>query len=260
MNSGYLQGVIMIFRGLLVDDELPARERLRLLLKNHAAVITIIGEACDGKEALTKIEAMKPDVIFLDIRLPVIDGFSVAERLTYNPRIIFVTAYDKYAIKAFDCAALDYLLKPVDPERLSETVERLEMFRITSPLNMSMEKLLENLDQPPLTRIQVRIGDEIQFINIDDVFYFEADDFYCNVFTQNCKHLIRMSLHELEHRLPEDKFIRIHRKYIINIKEIKKLRGSINGCARIILNEISGIEFPVSRSYAPIVRRVLKKY
>jgi DNA-binding LytR/AlgR family response regulator len=248
----------MIYKSLLVDDELAARERLRLLLGNHSTVIRIIGEACDGIEALTKIEKMKPDVIFLDIRLPIIDAFSIAERITYNPRIIFVTAYDKYAVKAFDCAALDYLLKPVEPERLSETVERLKNFPITSPLNFSMEKLLENLHQPPLARIQVRIGDEIQFVNIDDVLYFEADDFYCNVFTLNCKHLIRMSLHELEHRLPEDKFIRIHRKYIVNLSKVKKLRGSIDGRARIILNEMSGIEFPVSRSYAPIVRRVLK--
>lgn len=250
----------MIYRTLLVDDERPARERLRVLLENYNSVINIIGEACDGKEALTKIETMKPDVIFLDIRLPVMDAFSITERITYDPRIIFVTAYDKYAIKAFDCAALDYLLKPVDPERLAETVERLDKFRITSPLNLSMGKLLENLHQPPLTRIQVRTGNQISFIPIKDILFLEAEDYYSAIHTQKGKYLIRMSLHELEHRLPADQFLRIHRKYMVNFSHVKKMQRGLNSGTRIFIDKLDSEPLPVSRSHLSRVREILRRY
>ncbi len=250
----------MVYRSLLVDDEQLARERLRSLLRKYSSVIQITGEACDGKGALAKIEASKPDVIFIDIHLPDMDAFSILERITYDPRIIFVTGYDKYAVKAFDCAALDYLLKPVVPERLAETIARLEKFRSARSLNQTMEKLLENLQQPPFTRIQVRIGNEVRFIPVKDIRFLEAEDYYSAIHTSEGKHLVRISLQELEHRLPAEQFIRVHRKYIVNLSNVIKIKRLLNSGGRIFLDKSNSAQLPVSRSHLSKVCAVLRRY
>jgi two-component system LytT family response regulator len=251
----------MSYRTLIVDDEQAARGRLRSLLQKHSSVIEIIGEAEDGRDALEKIESMRPEVVFLDINLPFADAFTISEHITYDPHIIFVTAFDNYAIKAFECAALDYLLKPVEPERLVKTIERLCKVNTANPVRKTISELYERMNQAPITRIQVRTGNEIQFISINEIVCFEAEDYYCAVYTdQKKKHLIRISLNELEHTLPTDQFMRIHRKYIVSISHVKKIRSTAGATAQIILDNSLPISLPVSRNYVSKIREILRKH
>ncbi|WP_158267627.1 LytR/AlgR family response regulator transcription factor [Adhaeribacter arboris] len=215
---------------LLVDDEAIARHRLRQLLQPYHAQIEIIGEASNGDEAQQQIERWRPDVVFLDIEMPGKSGLQVVKELQFQPLIIFVTAYEQYAIKAFEENSLDYLLKPVEPERLARTIQRLFERQQPNPLSPAqLQALLEQL-QPvkELKVIPVKTGEQIILVPVKEIVFLEAKDKYVTVHLVKKKYLLDQPLSYLEERLPAD-FIRVQRAYLINQNHIQEIRKYFNG-------------------------------
>jgi len=170
----------MHLRAIVIDDEELARKRLRKMLRSYEKDLEVVDEAENGQDAVDKIETLHPDLIFLDIQMPGFDGFEVVRRLRYKPFIVFTTAYDEYALKAFEENSIDYLLKPIEQKRLDKAVEKLERVYASSKpqINENVERFLSLLASPPPKRLQVKSGDKILFIDIDSVAYFESKDKY----------------------------------------------------------------------------------
>ena len=233
-------------RVVLVDDEPPAREKLRRLLGEHAAV-TVVGEAGDGLEAVRLIESERPDVVFLDIQMPELDGFGVLEALDreIETRVIFVTAHDEHALKAFDVHALDYLLKPVDPDRFSEALERaMDAKGVRADPRTVLTELPSS--RRKLDRFLVRLRSGMSLVPAEDVDWIGAAGNYVELHVQGSVHLIRGTLQELEERLPE-RFIRVHRSAIVNLDRVKKLQPWSHGDWLLQLSD--GTELRLSRRY-----------
>ena len=229
---------------LLIDDERLARKEFTKLLSDYPE-IEIIEECSNGIEAVEKIDSLKPELIFLDIQMPGMTGFEVLEKIKHIPRVVFVTAYDEYAIKAFEVSAMDYLLKPVDPSRLKNTISKLKEEEIED--NISEEN--ENEEKLAYSgKIFIKDGDKCWFVSLSDIRYFEADGNYVKVFFQNFKPMILKSLSNLEERLDEKHFFRISRKHIVNINRIKNIETWFNGGLRLTLD--SDEELEVSRRQA----------
>ncbi len=240
------------YRTLIVDDEALARERLKRLLKDFPE-IEIIGEADSGEDALEKIRARQPDLIFLDIQMPGKNGFEVLAELerTQLPRIIFVTAYDEYALRAFEVNAVDYLLKPVKRERLKAALERLPQTLASREVEAQMNQLLTYLRQPTyLQRLTVRKGDRIIFLETADILYFKAEDKYTFAVTESQEEIVDYTLNQLEEKLDPNQFVRIHRGHIINRAHLKELRRWFGGRYVAILKDKNQTQLPVSRGYA----------
>jgi two-component system LytT family response regulator len=248
----------MHLRALIIDDEELARKRLRKMLQDFESEIEIIDEAGNGKEAVEKIEAAHPDVIFLDIQMPGYNGFEVVRRLRVKPFIVFITAYDEYALKAFEENSVDYLLKPVERKRLDMAMEKLRrMFHGLQPrLNEQLERLLSQLAAAPLKRLQVKSGDKILLVNADDMVYFEAKDKYTFLHTVDQKHIIDMTLAELEAKLDKTNFIRIHRSHIINLKYMRELVKWFGGKYKVRLKDKNQTELIVSRGYIDQIQKL----
>jgi len=208
---------------LIVDDESLARELVRNYLK-EISDIEIAGECSNGFEALKAVQDLQPDLLFLDIQMPKINGFELLEVLDPRPEIIFCTAYDQYAIKAFEMNAIDYLLKPFSRERLLKAVEKAKE-RIGAPSRSSIEKLQQDIDDSPrlLERIVTRLGTKVTVIPVDRIHYLEAADDYVMIHSELGNHLKEKTMKYFEAHLPQDQFIRVHRSYIVNISEIKSL-------------------------------------
>ncbi len=216
---------------LLVDDEEIARQRLRQLLQAYNSQIEIIGEAQDGEEARQQIELLRPDVVFLDIEMPGKSGLQLLKELRYLPLIVFVTAYEQYAVKAFEEDSLDYLLKPVEKTRLATTMQRLISRQKTNALlPEQLEQLLQRLQPAPkeLKVIPVKTGDQIVLVSLADVIFFEARDKYVTLHLRQKTYLLDQSLTYLEERLPAG-FIRVQRGFILNQQKIKEIRKYFNG-------------------------------
>jgi two-component system LytT family response regulator len=175
----------MRYKTILIDDEPLALQRLERLLQPYSELIEIIDRANNGLEAVEKIDALKPDLIFLDIQMPELNGFEVLDQVAHLPLIIFSTAYDEYALKAFETNSIDYLLKPVDPERLQKALDKLQ--RLTgddkSALQTQLQSLLTSVKVPATKRIQARAGDHIRLINEKDIYFFRAVDKYVEAHT-----------------------------------------------------------------------------
>ena len=204
---------------VIIDDEQPARELIKVYLQDHQE-ITIIGEAENGFEGAKLINELSPDLVFLDIQMPKIDGFELLELLDYQPSIIFCTAYDQYAIKAFDKNALDYLLKPFSKSRFKEAIAKIKLPKAKE------EKLSLPTPQEyrrPLSRIVVKDRKEIVIIDVEKIHYLEAQDDYVEIHTANGKWLKQQTMKYFAEALDESKFVRIHRKYILNLNELAKL-------------------------------------
>lgn len=235
---------------LLVDDEEPARVRLQMMLMELELNIHIIGEVPSGKEAIEWVRNDRPDLLFLDIQMPVLDGFDVIELLGEEcPPIIFVTAYDEYAIKAFEVHAIDYLLKPVRKERLRDSLCRFADMRDSDTAGRSLRSLLahrEYTSQKLLQKIPVSYKKEIRLIDHDQILWFEADGKITWVNTADQKrYRCDFSLANLENRLADASFLRIHRSVIANMDHVKKLEPWFKGGYRITLR--SGTELEVAR-------------
>lgn len=243
----------MKIRTLIVDDEPLGRERIRTLLASDPE-IEVIEECSDGRQAIAAIEGSKPDLVFLDVQMPEMNGFAVLDAIAsdHMPAIIFVTAYDHYAVQAFEVHALDYLLKSFDRERFQAALQRAkgEIQRSKAGLlNERLAGLLEDLQakQKRLTRLVVKSGGRIVFLRAEEIDWAEAADNYVRIHTGRDSHLIRETLHSLESRLNPEKFLRIHRSTLVNLDRILELQPIFHGDYLVKLHD--GTELTLSRSY-----------
>jgi two-component system LytT family response regulator len=243
---------MMKIRTLIVDDEALARERLHQLLENEPE-IEIVGECADGQQALEAIGHERPDLIFLDIQMPELDGFEVLQAITGSPPVVvFVTAYDKFALRAFEVHAVDYLLKPFDRERfqtaLRRAIDQVKQ-RDSSALQERQLALLAELKPPqkPLERLAVKSGGHIIFLKLTDVDWIGAAHNYVEIHVGNDSHLLRETLNAIEARLPQDKFVRISRSLIVNVERIKELHPLFYGEYTVVLQ--NGTRLTLSRRY-----------
>lgn len=239
----------MKYRTLLVDDEPLALKRLQRILQPFEEQIEIIGTALSGQEALGKINTIKPDLIFLDIQMPELNGFDVAERMTHQPMIIFVTAHDEYALRAFETHSIDYLLKPVDAKRMDKALKKLQKLTGTAKneLNTQIQNMLFSMATPPLKRIHVKTKDRILLIDLQDVYFFQAADKYVEVHGFDKHYLINKSLKNLMPELPADDFVRIHRSVVINLNYVEEIVKMFNGGYHVRMKNKTRSQFPVSR-------------
>jgi len=235
-------------RTLIVEDEAPAREIIKHYLKGHEN-IEIVGECADGFSGLKMISEIKPDLVFLDIQMPKLTGFEMLEVLDERPEIIFTTAYDQYAIRAFELNAADYLLKPFQKERFDEALKKAISRLLSEPHGEKKPKAIlpKRPDmQGPLNRIVVRKGNSINIIPVDQVRYVEAQDDYIMIYYSTGKALKRQTMRFYEENLPKENFVRIHRSYIVRIEEIKRIEPYTKDNYVAILH--SGDKLPVSRA------------
>lgn len=243
----------MKIRTLIVDDEPLGRERIRSLLAGDAE-IEIAGECSDGKQAVEAVEKQRPDLIFLDVQMPEMDGFEVVQAIYGErmPAIVFVTAYDKYAVQAFEVHALDYLLKSFDRERFAAALKRAKETVQRSregALNERLAGLLEDLEakKDRLTRLVIKSAGRIVFLRVDEIDWIEAADNYVRVHAGKEAHLIRETLQSLEKRLDPAKFLRIHRSSVVNLERIRELQPIFHGDYLVKL--MDGTELTLSRNY-----------
>jgi two-component system LytT family response regulator len=243
---------------LIVDDEPMARRTIRDLLADDAE-IEIIGECSSGVEAIEAIGAQAPDLLFLDIQMPGMNGFETLARLEIDrlPVVIFVTAFDQYALSAFEVHALDYLLKPFSDKRFEEALQQaknhLELREIKN-LRQSLASLLEDHAakvsgtgrQSFLTRFMIRSGGRVTFVKASDVDWIAADDYYIKLQLTGKSHLLRLSMNELEEQLDPKRFVRIHRSTIVNLDRVKELQQHPSGEYVVVLK--NGMELKLSRS------------
>ncbi|HNX50159.1 MAG TPA: LytTR family DNA-binding domain-containing protein [Thermoanaerobaculaceae bacterium] len=248
-------------RVLLVDDEPLARQKMRLFLADQPDV-EIVGECEDGPTAVDDILRLRPDLVFLDVQMPGTDGFAVldAVRPEYLPEVVFVTAHDNYAIKAFEIHALDYLLKPFDRERFLRSLSRARATfadRGDGALGARVVQLLDRLDAPMrhLTRFVVRMGGRVYFLRAPEVDWLEAEGNYVVLHVGKEKHLIRDTMCRLEARLDPGQFVRVHRSTIVNLERIKELRSTLDGELMIVLED--GCKLAVSRGFRDGLQRLL---
>ena len=247
----------MSMRTLIVDDEAPARERLKRLLADIEGV-ELIGEAEGGVQAVEMIERERPDLVLLDIQMPGLDGFGVIEALEDLPLVIFVTAYDEYAIRAFEVNALDYLLKPFSRERLEKAVRRAqEALAEEQDFAMRLGPLLESLATQGryLTRLAVRDRDRICVLDVDEVDWIDVEDEQVMVHIGDRAYIIRRTLTELEARLDPAHFFRAHRSAIVNLSRVKEVIPWFKGSHKLRLT--TGAEVELSRARARALRKIL---
>ena len=242
------------WKTIIIDDEQLARQRLARLLEPYDN-IDIIAEAVSGHDGLEKIETLLPDLIFLDIEMPVFNGFEMLGKLKHQPKVVFTTAYDQYAIKAFEEDSIDYLLKPVETERLEKTIKKLQQAQQILPDYLSLAALMKQLEvKKDIKTLTVKIGDKILLIKLDNIIYIEAEDKYVFLHTADGKkHLTDFTIGSLEEKLPEQ-FVRIHRSYIINSEHIKEIRRSFNGAFVFVMDNIGNTRLSSSRANGEALR------
>ncbi|OCG09095.1 two-component system response regulator YehT [Gilliamella sp. wkB178] len=233
---------------IIVDDELPARENLRCLLENDPE-INIVAECNNAMEAIREIHRLQPDVVFLDIQMPKINGIEMLSMLDPDnmPQIVFLTAYGEFAVKAFEAQAVDYLLKPVEMERLNKTLYRLHHRAPSGNINQ-LEGVSSDLKYIPC------VGhNRIYLLNIDDVFYVSSKVSGIYVFNQaNNEYFTELTLKTLEDKTP---LIRCHRQYLVNLKKLKEIQFNDAGGVDIIL--VNDVSVPVSRRYLKLLKELL---
>jgi two-component system LytT family response regulator len=244
-------------RTLIVDDEAPARERLKRLLATLEGV-EVIGEAEDGVQAVEMIEAQSPELVLLDIQMPGLDGFGVIEALEDPPAVIFVTAYDQYALRAFEVHALDYLLKPFSRERLAKAIHRArEALAEGQDLRAQLGPLLESMaaEGRYLTRLAVRDRECIRVLDVDELDWVGIEDEQVMVYTGDQAYPVRRTLTELEARLDPTRFFRAHRSAIVNLDRVKEIIPWFKGSH--ILRLTTGADVELSRARARRLRNLL---
>lgn len=246
-----------LYKAIVIDDEPAARRLMKSLLEEYAQVVTVVAEAGNGREAITKIEELRPDLIFLDIQMPDLTGFEVLERLTHKPNVIFTTAYEQYAIKAFENFSIDYLLKPIKEERLQQSIDKLKQFgRLNQTLDVSsLQDIIRQLQAPQkATALPIKTGDRITLLRYENIAYLEAQDKYVYVFTTDGqKHLTDQSLTTLSEKLPAQ-FYRIQKSYIINKDKIKEMHRHFNSRYLFIMDDKAGTRLTSGRTYHDEIR------
>jgi len=232
-------------RVLIVDDEALARERVRTLL-GQAVGVTIVGECSAGRDAVDAILAERPDLVFLDVQMPDLNGFEVLDAVAteWLPAVIFVTAYDEYAIKAFDVHAIDYLLKPIEPERFRKALARA-----------TKRGILSLLDERPIDRLVIRARGKVSFLKASEIDWIEADGKHARLHAGRETHVVRHTLTRLEQRLASHNFVRVHRSAIVNLDRIKELEPWFHGEYVVILKD--GTKLTSSAAHSQALHRIV---
>ncbi|GAB2514333.1 LytR/AlgR family response regulator transcription factor [Spirosoma aerophilum] len=252
---------------ILIDDESLAVSRLRRLLDKHRDSIEIIGDAGNGAEGLTLIESLQPDLIFLDIEMPLLNGFEMLSRLTTMPMVVFATAFDQYAIRAFEENSIDYLLKPIEAERLNRTVHKIRTLsertegdqRATNPMSERVMRLLAQMQpRKEVYSISVKTGEKIKLIPLSDIAYFEAEDKYVFLSTTDGqKYLTTYTLTTLDEKLP-DTFVRISRSVMVNRQKIAEVHRHFDGKFLLAMSDKKGTKLTSGSTYTDTVRQLLE--
>lgn len=259
-------------RTLIIDDEPLARQTLRLLLSKDPD-IEIIGECANGYETIQSINEQAPDLAFFDIQMPGINGFEILEAINVDrmPVIVFVTAFDQYAVSAFEAEALDYLLKPFTDKRFAKALARAKSQVKQREVNDLSQKLVALLGEtsstntPPagtrregeyLTRLLIKSAGRVFFLKVDEIDWIKADNYYVQLHVGRKAHLLRETMNDLEQRLDPDKFLRIHRSTIVNLDRIQEMQPHHNGDYLVILD--NGTQLKLSRSRREYIEERLK--
>jgi two-component system LytT family response regulator len=248
-------------RTLIVDDESLARERIRNFLLRDPQ-IEVIGECANGPDAVVAIQQSAPDLLMLDIQMPQMDGFSVLEAVsdTILPHVIFVTAYDQYALRAFEFHALDYLLKPFDWDRFEQTLQRAkdQVFKDrSSQFNQGIQALLEQLKERPryLDRLVIKSTGRVFLLKTDEIDWIEAEGNYARLHVGKESYLLRETISTLDSQLDPKAFLRIHRSTIVSLNRIKELQSWFHGEFQVILRD--GTQLLLSRTYREKLEKAL---
>jgi two-component system LytT family response regulator len=250
----------MKIRALVVDDEQLARQRVRLLLDEEPDV-EVLGESEDGFKAVDQIQATRPDLIFLDVQMPEMDGFEVLRQVPADllPIVIFTTAYDKHALRAFDAHALDYLLKPFKPERFKEAVQRARKLIADKQAGAAARGLLDLLAGqasagPHLRRLTVKTPDRVLVVDVEDIDAIEAAGKYAVIQVGKANHVLRETMSSLESHLPPQHFLRISRSVIVNLDRIQELQPMFKGENLVVLK--NGKSYPTTRPLREIQQKL----
>jgi two-component system LytT family response regulator len=249
-----------VIRVLIVDDERPAREGLRLRLEGRDG-LEVVGEAASAPAALQLISKHAPDLLFLDVRMPGMNGFELLQRIpaAQRPWVVFVTAYDRYAIRAFEMNAIDYLMKPIVPRRLDEAIARARTARTHQFLARTLGSLAREFERAPekpapvppepgvVERLSIRDGDGYRVVPVERIRWIQAVGNYVALHVEGRELLHRATLQELERSLPSQRFARIHRGAIVNLAEVAALHPVSHGDFRVVLRD--GTELRMSRKY-----------
>ncbi len=236
---------------VLADDEVLARQKLRQLLRNEPE-IDVVGEGATASETIDLVRATKPQLLFLDIQMPGMDGFEVATELcssniTPKPHIIFTTAHDQYALRAFEIHAMDYLLKPFTQERLSSAVERARKEILLVDQHPAGTGVASQAGSHYTTRIVFKSRGRIVFLPVSDIRWISAEENYVRICTQTETHLLRETMARLEEKLDPDMFLRVHRSSIVNLQHVKEVRTEADGEYAVVL--VNGEKLTMSRGY-----------
>jgi len=250
------------YKTIIVDDEPLARLRLQTLMGEYPEIFEVINEAECGEEAIEKIHQMRPELIFLDIQMPEISGFDVIKELDYFPKVIFCTAFDEFALKAFDSNCIDYLVKPLTKKRFAKTIEKLDQQISDGNSEINLNKLIEQFRQQnksnEASSIPVKVGDRVIFLRLDEVSYLQADEKYVSIVTKSAKsYILDSSLKKLEEKLP-GYFIRVHKSYLINKNLLKEIRKHFNSRFVIIMDDCNQSNITSGRSYYQVIKSLLE--
>lgn len=243
---------------IIIDDEVLARDIIKVFLSKHSE-FELIGEASNGFDGIKQINELNPDLIFLDIQMPKLNGFEMLELIEQPPAIIFTTAFDQYALKAFDVNAMDYLLKPFSEERFSEALDKAKkIIGNLEETKKNFDKIINsNFKQKEfLERIVIKSGSKITFVPIDEIKYIEAQDDYTMLYTSKGKFLKQKTMKFFEESLNPENFVRIHRSYIVKVDEVKQLELLEKETYYVILN--NGTKLSVSKTGYKKLKELIK--
>lgn len=250
----------MKFKTLIIDDERPVRLHTKNVLADFEDTFQLIGEATNGTEGVEMINRLQPDLIFLDIQMPDFTGFELLQKISHQPIVIFATAYDQYAIKAFEEHSIDYLLKPIEEKRLAKTVEKLKSLQQIVPPAFDfsqLQQLMQQPQKPPQQSISVKSGSKILLLKYDEIAFFEADEKYVAIWMlDGKKHLTEQTLTQLEGKLP-DYFLRIQKSNIININQIAEIEKHFNNRLIFRLKDKLQSQVQSGTSYIDTIRERL---
>lgn len=246
-----------MIRAIIIEDEQPARDLIKHYLTAHSN-ITLLGEFADGFSGLKAIQELKPDLVFLDVQMPKLTGFELLELIDETPRIIFTTAYDQFAIRAFELNAVDYLLKPYSQDRFNQAILKVSERTQKEQLSQNITKLTEHVleKQNILDRVVVKTGSKIKVIPVDQIIYVESQDDYVMIYSVEGKYLKQQTMKYFEQHLDPGKFLRIHRSYIVNIDTIKQLELYEKNSYLAILS--NGAKLKVSDSGYKALKSLMK--
>jgi two-component system LytT family response regulator len=246
-----------LYKAILVDDEPAARRLMKDLLQEYQDLVQVVGEAGTGEEAIQKVQSLQPDLIFLDIQMPDLTGFEVIERLSHKPNIIFTTAYEQYAMKAFETFSIDYLLKPIKEERLQQSMEKLKRFgKLNSTIDVSgLQEMIRQIQTPKqATALSIRTGDRIILLRYEQIVFLESQDKYVYIRTADGqKHLTDQTLSALEEKLPEQ-FFRVQKSFLINKDRIKEMHRHFNGRYLFVMDDKAASRITSGRTYYEMIK------